>query len=272
MIDLECAGISERGKRPTNEDHIGSAVPVETVVRERKGALFVLADGLGGHLGGEVASEIAVRTIIEDYYGPSSHGRIETALQRAVQAANLRIYQRANGDSDLWKMATTLVALAITDAQAYVAHVGDSRVYHWRTGRLTLLTNDHSEAAELARRGFVKPERLRDHPGRHALTRTLGSDLIVRPDFIRHPVAAGDRFLMCSDGLWSGVTDQELSDALAGDPEHACRSLTDRALDAGSDDNVSVQIALVTAASGGAEERPRESRWPSFLVRGRSAP
>jgi protein phosphatase len=271
VIDLECAGISERGKRPTNEDHIGSAVPVEIAVRERKGALFVLADGLGGHLGGEVASEIAVRTLIDDYYGPSSHGRIETALQRAVQAANLRIYQRASSDSDLWKMATTLVALAITDSQAYIAHVGDSRVYHWRTGRLTLLTSDHSEAAELFRRGFVKRERLNDHPGRHALTRTLGSDLIVRPDFIRHPVAAGDRFLLCSDGLWSAVSEHELSDALAGGPEGACRSLTDRAIDAGSEDNVSVQIALVSAVSG-AEERPRESRWPSFLVRGRSAP
>lgn len=272
MIELECAGISERGKRPTNEDHIGSAVPVETAVRERKGALFVLADGLGGHLGGEVASEIAVRTIIDDYYGPASHGRIETALQRAVQAANLRIYQRASADSDLWKMATTLVALALTAAQAYIAHVGDSRVYHWRAGRLTLLTNDHSEAAELFRRGFVKPERLNDHPGRHALTRSLGSDLIVRPDFIRQSVADGDRFLLCSDGLWSALTEGELSGALADAPEVACRSLTDRALDAGSDDNVSVQIALVTAV-GGIQEHEREGRWrPSFLMRSRSAP
>lgn len=272
MIDLECAGLSERGRRPRNEDYIGSAVPVENTVRERKGALFVLADGLGGHFGGEVASEIAVRTLIDDYYGPSSHGRIETALQRAVQAANHRIYQRASGDSDLWRMATTLVALAITASQAYIAHVGDSRVYHWRAGRLSLLTSDHSEAAELFRRGFVKHERLGDHPGRHALTRSLGSDLIVRPDFIRHPVAAEDRFLLCSDGLWAAVTDRELSDALGGDPQTACRALADRALDAGSDDNVSVQIAKVAAVSGTGEPQ-RESRWrPSFLVRSRSAP
>jgi len=210
--------------------------------------------------------------IRDSYYGPSSHGRIETALQRAVQAANLRIYQRASGDSDLWRMATTLVALAITASLAYIAHVGDSRVYHWRASGLTLLTNDHSEVAELFRRGFVKRERLGDHPGRHALTRSLGSDLIVRPDFIRHPVATGDRFLLCSDGLWSAVSDAELSEALAGDPEGACRWLTDRALDAGSEDNVSVQIAVVTAVSGTAEQH-RESRWrPAFLVRGRSAP
>jgi len=272
VIELECAGVSERGRRPTNEDQIGSAVPVDATVRERKGALFVLADGLGGHLGGEVASEIAVRTLIDDYYGPASHGRIETALQRAVQAANLRIFQRANLDGDLWKMATTLVALAITATQAYVAHVGDSRVYHWRAGRLTRLTNDHSEAAELFRRGFVKPDRLGDHPGRHALTRTLGSDLIVRPDFIRQSVEAGDRFLLCSDGLWSALSERELSEALAGEPEGACRSLTDHAMDAGSEDNVSVQIAVVTAV-GDVHPHDREGRWrPPFLVRGRSAP
>ncbi|MHB8630626.1 MAG: PP2C family protein-serine/threonine phosphatase [Candidatus Limnocylindria bacterium] len=272
MIDIECAGISERGARPTNEDRIGSAVPVEATLRERKGALFVLADGLGGHLGGEVASETAVRTLIDDYYGPSSHGRIEPALQRAVQAANLRIYQLAQRDSDLWRMATTLVAVAITDSHAYIAHVGDSRVYHWRAGTLTLLTSDHSEAAELFRRGFVRRERLSDHPARHALTRTLGSDLIVRPDFIRHPVAAQDRFLLCTDGLWSAVTELELSQALAGDAQHACRTLADRALAAGSEDNVSVQVAHVTRV-GGTEERHQESRWrPPFFVRGRSAP
>ena len=272
VIELDCAGISERGRRPTNEDQIGSAVPVEPIVRERKGALFVLADGLGGHVGGEIASEIAVRTIIDDYYGPSSHGRIETALQRAVQAANLRIYQRASSDSVLSRMATTLVALAITAPSAYIAHVGDSRVYHWRAGRLTVLTNDHSEAAELFRRGFVRPERLNDHPRRNALTRTLGSDLIVRPDFIRQPVVAGDRFLLCSDGLWSAVTDAELSEALTGEPDRACRRLAARAMEAGSEDNVSVQIAVVTA-TGRTEAPQRDSRWrPSFLVRGRGAP
>jgi len=271
VIEIESAGVSECGPRLTNEDRIGSSVPDEVGLRERKGALFVLADGLGGHVGGEIASETAVRTLIDDYYAPSSHGRVETALQRAVQAANLRIYQLALGDTDLRTMATTLVALAVTDAQAYIAHVGDSRVYHWRDGRLSLLTNDHSEAAELARLGFVRRERLRDHPARNALTRTLGSDLIVRPDFIRRPVAAGDRFLLCSDGLWSAVSDDELSDALAGDAAQACRSLADRALAAGSEDNVSVQVAHVIATSGVAEP-PRGGWRRPFFARGRSAP
>ncbi len=272
MIEIEWAGVSERGQRATNEDRIGSAIPDDAGLRERKGALFVLADGLGGHIGGEVASETAVRTLIDDYYAPSSHGRVETALQRAVQSANLRIYQMAQRNTVLQAMATTLVALAVTDAQAYVAHVGDSRVYHWHDGRLTLLTNDHSEAAELARLGLVRRERLRDHPARNALTRTLGSDLIVRPDFIRRPVATGDRFLLCSDGLWSAISDDELTTALAGDADEACRSLTKRALAAGSEDNVSVQVARVIAASGIAEP-PRGGRWRlPFFARSRSAP
>lgn len=267
VIELDWAGVSERGPRPTNEDRIGSAVPADPTLRERKGALFVLADGLGGHNAGEIASETAVRTVIDDYYAPSSHGRVETALQRAVQAANLRIYQLAQGDAELRTMATTLVALAVTHAQAYIAHVGDSRIYHWRGGQLTLVTNDHSEAAQLARLGLVKRERLRDHPGRNALTRTLGTDLIVRPDFIRRPVAAGDRFLLCSDGLWSELSDDELAAAVADEPERACRALAARAIEQGADDNVSVQLVHVVAAPAEAE-RTRTRRWPFFTRSG----
>lgn len=269
MIEIDCAGVSEQGPRPTNEDRIGAAVPTDPTVRERKGGLFVVADGLGGHRAGEIASETAVRTVIDDYYAPSSHGRVETALQRAVQAANLRIYDLAQRDSELRAMGTTLVALAVTGTQAYVAHVGDSRVYHWRAGQLILLTNDHSEAAELARLGLVRRDRLADHPGRNALTRSLGTDLIVRPDFIRRPIVAGDRFLLCSDGLWSEVGDGEIAEALTHPPERACRLLAQLALANGSADNVTAQVVHVAAASGTpVAPASRARRWPFFARAG----
>ena len=259
MIEVDAAELSECGPRPINEDRVGSHVPDDGELRTRKGVLFVLADGVGGHQAGEVASELAVRTILDEYFSPSSHVRVEPALQRAVQTANLRIYERGQRDSALRSMETTVVALALTETHAYVAHAGDSRVYHLHAGELRRLTNDHSEAAELVRLRLVEADRLREHPRRNVLTRTLGSDLIVRPDFSRLALNQGDRFLLCSDGLWSELSDAEIA-AVLGDstPTAACRTLVDRALARGSADNVSVQVVRVAAAIGdsGAERGP----------------
>src|SRR5204863_3780956 len=185
-----------------------------------------VADGLGGHSPGEVASSCAVARLGEEYYSPSNHTRIEPALKRAVQAANLRIHELTNRNPEYRSMETTLSAVAIAGSLAYVAHIGDTRVYHWREGRMTQLTSDHSEAAELVRMRILKPEKARDHPGRNTLTRTLGSRLIPRPDYLRHPVVAGDQFLLCSDGLWSEIEDAELAEVLGRHaPADACREL-----------------------------------------------
>jgi protein phosphatase len=247
VLELEASGLSEAGPhRETNEDCIGCFAPGDPLALERKGFLYVVADGLGGHAAGEVASATAVERMGEEYYSPSNHTRIEPALRQAVQAANLRIHELTMRNPEYRSMETTLTAIAIAGAQAYVAHIGDTRVYHWRDGKLTQLTADHSEAAELVRMRVLKPERVRDHPGRNALTRTLGSRLIPRPDYLRHPVAAGDQFLMCSDGLWSELEDEELCDALSTRaPASAARELIDRALERDCHDNVSVQVIRV---------------------------
>src|ERR1051325_4054169 len=208
MLELESGGVTEAGPhREGNADTIGSFAPGDAVAVQRKGFLYVVADGLGGHAAGEVASSSAVARLGEEYYSPSNHTRIEPALRQAVQAANLRIHELTHRHPEYRSMETTLTAIAIAGAQAYVAHVGDTRVYHWRAGRLVQLTTDHSEAAELVRMRILKPERVRDHPGRNTLTRTLGSRLIPRPDYLRHPIASGDQFLLCSDGMWSELDD-----------------------------------------------------------------
>jgi protein phosphatase len=256
MLELEASGLTDAGPhRETNEDSIGEFAPSDPLALQRKGYLYVVADGLGGHNAGEVASSSAVATLGEEYYSPSNHTRVEPALRQAVQAANLRIHELTHRNPEYRSMETTLSALAIAGAQAYIAHIGDTRIYHWRAGRLSQLTSDHSEAAELVRMRVLKPERVRDHPGRNVLTRTLGSRLIPRPDYLRQPVMAGDQFAMCSDGLWSEIEEVELAQVLAEyDPTQACRELIDRALARDCTDNVSIQVIRVQTIAGATSE------------------
>ena len=273
MLEFEAGGLTDAGPhRETNEDSIGCFAPGDQLALQRKGYLYVVADGLGGHSAGEVASSSAVATLGEEYYSPSNHTRIEPALRQAVQAANLRIHELTHRHPEYRSMETTLSALVVAGAQGYIAHIGDTRVYHWREGRLSQLTSDHSEAAELARMRVLKPERVRDHPGRNVLTRTLGSRLIPRPDYLRQPLQPGDQFAMCSDGLWSEIEDAELREVLAdGQPAQACRQLLDLALARDCSDNVSIQIVRVNAVPPRVEQSP-ESRngWlSSIFQRGR---
>lgn len=265
-LELEWSGLTDAGPhRDKNEDSIGCFAPADGLALQRKGYLYVVADGLGGHAAGEVASSSAVARVGEEYYSPSNHTRIEPALRQAVQAANLRIHELIQHHPEYRSMETTLSAIAITSAQAYVAHVGDTRIYHWREGRLSQLTSDHSEAAELVRMHILKPERVREHPGRNTLTRTLGSRLIPRPDYLRQPVMAGDQFVLCTDGLWSQIEDDEIA-SVVGDspPETACQTLLERALERDPHDNVTVQVVRVHSIDS-APAAPGRNGWLSSI-------
>jgi protein phosphatase len=267
MLELEAGGLTDAGPhRETNEDSIGNFAPSDPLALQRKGYLYVVADGLGGHNAGEVASSSAVAALAEEYYSPSNHTRIEPALRQAVQAANLRIHELTQRNPEYRSMETTLSAVAIAGSQAYIAHIGDTRVYHWRAGRLNQLTADHSEAAELVRLRVLKPERVRDHPGRNVLTRTLGSRLIPRPDYVRQPVLPGDQFAMCSDGLWSEIEDPEIAQALADhDPTRACHELLQLALARDCLDNVSIQVVRVQAIAPSPEAGGTRNGWLSSI-------
>jgi protein phosphatase len=268
MIDVIAAGLSETGPyRLNNEDCIGSHVPSDELLRERKGLLYVLADGVGGQLAGEVASATAVGTIIEEYFAPSNHARIEPALRQAVQTANLRIFNQAQANPEQRNMATTVSALALAGGHAYIAHVGDSRIYHWRNGVLTQLTQDHSEVAELIRMRVVSKDRARDHPHRNVLTRVVGAKLILRPDFSRHPIMPDDLFLQCTDGLWAELADEDIATILGDcDPETACRTLVAEAIARDGQDNVSVQVVKVVATGPDPHPDSTRSRWISGLM------
>lgn len=273
LLQVEATGLSEAGPhRETNEDSLGAFEPEAMPGVERRGYLYVVADGMGGHLAGEVASATAVSTLRDEYYAAGGHSRVEPALRRAVQAANLRVHTLGQQHAEYRSMGTTLTSVALVGDCGYIAHVGDSRAYHWRAGQLRLLTSDHSQAAELVRMRILKPEKVRDHPGRSVLTRTIGSALISRPDFLRQPLLAGDRFLLCSDGLWSEVEDAEMA-AVIGDcpPAEACRALMDLVLERGCPDNASVQIVHVLGVAS--NEMPVRTRmnWLSGML-GRGGP
>lgn len=184
--------------------------------------LWVLADGMGGHAGGEIASQIAVETIPKEFQRqraaePSSSpsaATIEACLVQAIEAANQRICEEASQRAEIKGMGTTIVAVAITKihptSQAVIAHSGDSRAYCLRNGTLSLLTRDHTLMEERLALTLITPEQVRTHPLRHVLTKALGIDPQAHPTVQTYSLEPTDLLLLCSDGLTKMLTDPEI--------------------------------------------------------------
>lgn len=217
--------------------------------------LLAVADGMGGHQGGATASRLAIETLAE-VFAETPDADAET-LRTALERANQRVYQAAQERPELHGMGTTCVALLFgTEGSAWVAHVGDSRAYALREGRLEQLTADHSTVAELVRLGKITPEEAAVHPRRNEILRSIGAESSVEVDVARVDVQAGDQFLLCSDGLSGVLTDQEIGAVILREPpEKAVRLLVDFANERGGPDNVT---AMVTAVPEAAEPAPRE--------------
>jgi serine/threonine protein phosphatase PrpC len=258
MLYLEPFGATDAGKvRANNEDAL--------LVGEGKDeTLFAVADGIGGFEAGEVASRIAVDVLKELEPGDS--------FEVAIREANRRILAVGRGDERLSGMGTTLVAVRFggtrEEPMAQVAHVGDSRAYLLR-GEMQPLTEDHSLVAELVRSGDLTRDQAADHPQKNLITRALGADEEVEVDTMVLPVEAGDRLLLCSDGLSDMVPETRIGEILAdspGDPETPARNLVSAALDAGGSDNVTVVVVDVKQEtsreehSGDTREMPAVSR------------
>jgi PPM family protein phosphatase len=212
--------------------------------------VFAVADGLGGHQGGEVASAAAVAPLAaldgREFADPDQAAE---ALAVAIREANSAILDRAAGDPGLWGMGTTMTAAAVAgDSHLQLAHVGDSRAYLLRDGDLEQLTTDHTVVGELVRRGRLTPEQAAIHPERSILTRAVGLDprvLVDTPDPVG--LRPGDQVLLCSDGLTEAVADDRIAELLSAgaDGETACRSLIDAANAAGGPDNITVVLIRV---------------------------
>jgi serine/threonine protein phosphatase PrpC len=210
-IELEAVKLTDVGlARPHNEDYVEYVIPSDPQELANKGSLYLVADGMGGHQAGEVASEGAVELVIANYYGDTSNDAA-TSLVRAFHIANQQLHIQSETEPSKQGMGTTLVAAAILGRKVYVANVGDSRAYLINSSKgITQITEDHSWVEEQVRAGLLTPEQALRHPQRNLVTRALGSRTSVDVDLFEGEIGEGDTLLLCSDGLTGAWTTQKL--------------------------------------------------------------
>lgn len=237
VVKLSWAGQTDIGRRRRGNEDCFALVPDI--------GLFLVADGMGGHAAGQVASELAaqasvnaMRTLVD------ASVSLTEKLRVAVTAANREILDTTLRKPELAGMGTTLVALLATPERIALAHVGDSRAYLVRGGNIRQLTDDHSLVAELVRRQEITDADARGHPHRHVLTRALGVRRSVEADFAELTPEPGDSFVLCSDGLTGHVKDDEIAERVAGeaDLDRAAQNLIDEANARGGEDNITVVV------------------------------
>lgn len=253
-LAIHASGKSDVGLvRTNNEDCIGF---------DLRSGIFVLSDGMGGQAAGEVASKIAVDTVMGYFRRRDDQDRQDeivgrefagvsgraNALANAIQLANQAIHATAASDPSKAGMGATIVALCIEESFFSIAHVGDSRIYLIRTGAIQRLTSDHSFVTEQVRRGLISQEEADRSTMHNVIVRALGSDETVEPDLADHELTAGDLLLLCCDGLTQRLTDSSLLELAnrTASLDQVCEDLIQAAKEAGSDDNIS--CILVRAA------------------------
>jgi protein phosphatase len=206
--------------------------------------LFIVADGMGGHSGGEVASLMAVKTVEEMAKDPEAQELSpREVLTKAYEVASQKIHDSAAANPQLAGMGTTMVTAYVRDNMIYIANVGDSRCYLFRAPHLWQITEDHSMLNEHLRAGLLSEDQAKNFVGRNVITRSVGYEREVHPDIIERQVEPGEVYLMCSDGLSGLVTDDKISQLLSThSPEKMAKACVEQALAHGGDDNVSVMI------------------------------
>lgn len=263
-LSLEVAGRSDVGRvRPSNEDHFG--------YDERLG-IFVVCDGMGGHAAGEVASQIAVDTVLSFFRQrkPSSEDRAflndapegARLLAEAVKQANDAILGYAEEHKNTSGMGTTLVAARFAEGVFSIANVGDSRIYLFREGQLLQLTEDHSLVMEQVRRGMITLEQARQSSAQNIITRALGTDESTLPDLGEFPAQGGDMLLLTTDGVLRHVEDGEIGSILLQLPslQAACDTLIDAANESGGEDNST--CVLIRVRNGEPKPAPESDQRP----------
>jgi serine/threonine protein phosphatase PrpC len=251
MLDLEFAELSDNGsQRDHNEDALGHVLPASPQQVQSQGWFFAMADGVGGHESGEVASQLAVNTALDGFRKIPKGVMHVSLLPRLVQEANAAVYDAGEAAAPKHgaRMSTTFLACAMRFDSAVVSHVGDSRCYLFRNGKGTQLTRDHTMAEEQMRLGILSKEDAATGDGRHVLTRSLGTELFVAADTITVNIMPGDMLLLCTDGLHGYVSnDAMLQIVMRYTALHsAATALIAAANAAGGHDNVSVQLIRIT--------------------------
>lgn len=246
---VELAGMSDIGcQRENNEDQYAYWEPDDDQEFARKGRLAIVADGMGGHEGGQEASRIAVDTI-QEVFADTAGGDPQSLLLAGFLTAHERILRYADGHPELHGMGTTATAIALVANQLYYAHVGDSRLYLVRGADISRLTHDHSYVGRLVENGVISSAEAETHPQRHILTAALGAGEEVSPETPSQPIALqkGDVLLLCTDGLWSLLDEGEIRYVVSGSPTpEACQVLVKMTKDRGGPDNITLQLLRVS--------------------------
>lgn len=227
--------------RSSNQDTLAVAEPQKPLFGRRGLWLFVLADGMGGHRGGEIASSVAVQTVVDVFGQMSRQDSPGVALQESLVAANEAILERGQGIPELGKMGTTVVAATVTEQAIHLCNVGDSRAYMVRGESIRQITEDHSLVSEQIRAGLIAE----DDPfaRRNILTRAVGRAGRLEVDLFEEPWQPGDVLMMCSDGLWGVVSDAQMATVLSElEPQPASEKLVQMAMTGQSSDNISVVV------------------------------
>ncbi|MBO0781806.1 MAG: Stp1/IreP family PP2C-type Ser/Thr phosphatase [Ktedonobacteraceae bacterium] len=255
QLHLDVAQLTDVGRRrPHNEDNMAYVIPKDPQVMARKGALFIVADGMGGHAAGEVASEIAVDTVSTFYYQDESDD-ILVSLVRSIKRANTLIHQRAAENMSRSGMGTTCVVAILRGDMACIANVGDSRAYLVRRGQGKQVSQDHSWVEEQVRAGLLSQEQARSHAQRNVITRSLGTQPDVEVDIFTEKLEDGDTLVLCSDGLSGMVGDEELHSIVDQYvPRESVYRLIERANENGGADNITAIVVHVLET--GAESPP----------------
>jgi serine/threonine protein phosphatase PrpC len=240
--------------RENNEDKFDFFEPHEPSVLATKGRVFAVADGMGGHSAGQVASELSLNVFIRSFYS-DRNPEIEKGLANAVREANAYVVDVARTVPGRSGMGATLTAAIIRDDDLYIAQVGDSRCYLLRGGTLEQITEDHSWVAEQVRAGTMSLEDAEQSPFRNVITRSMGGAPEVEPDVTAVKMQPGDRFMLCSDGLTGMVPDVEVAELLSqGSPSVAAWNLVDRANEYGGRDNITVFVLHIAEIQPWPEE------------------
>jgi len=238
--EIDFGGLSIVG--PVREDNQDSIYLSTGEQADASGLLFVVADGMGGYAHGGVASLLALesfsRTLATQNGAP-----VPKALQRSVENANLQVYQKAQ-QLEAGRMGTTLTAAYVLGDILHLAHVGDSRAYLIRNGHAICLTADHTSVGDMVRAKILSPARIRTHAQRSVLTKAIGISLFVQADITKHSLPEGAHLVLCSDGVWSVIEDEDFARVVReqGAVDLICQNLIDLAVQHGTDDNASAVV------------------------------
>jgi serine/threonine protein phosphatase PrpC len=242
---VELAGMSDIGcQRENNEDQYAYWEPAADEEFARKGRLAIVADGMGGHEGGQEASRIAVQAI-QEVFAQTPDGDPQSLLLTGFQTAHVRILKFADRHPELHGMGTTATAIALVDHQLFYAHIGDSRLYLVRGDNISRVTHDHSYVGRLVENGVISSAEAETHPQRHILTAALGAGGEILPETPQRPIALqkGDVLVLCTDGLWSLLSEDEIQNVVAAnEPLEACQALIQMVKDRGGPDNITLQV------------------------------